>query len=234
MNNINLTLPIILIVAFCSLVVGCNKEIPVDSTMPNALFTDTTIATTTTEITTTTVTTTADTTTTITEVSTEPTTTTEPTILGYKMSEINYIAEDLYNQACEKYRYVLIDGSYGFDLYNYVVEQSGKRYYLVTNPYYPTIENVLEDWHTVFTEDFDDLVYSSYITVDNTLYGYTAIQQKNTNYKSTNLTYYHKEKNVLTFKATCNYSSGDKVFEFSIQYFPDSKDWRVSKFTMPY
>lgn len=232
MNNINLTLPIILAIAFCNLIVGCNKEIPLNSTTS----TDTTILTTTTTVTTTYFTTDAitDTTTTTKEVSTEPTTTTEPSILGYKMTEINYIAEDLYNQACEKYKDVLINGSYGFDLYTYIVDQSGKRYYLVTNPYYPTMENVLEDWHTVFTEDFDDLVYSSYITIDNILYGYTAIQQQNTNYNSTNLTYYNQDKNTLTFKATCDYSNGNKVFEFSIQYFPDSKDWRVSKFTMPY
>lgn len=244
MKDLNTIFITVFAITFSSLfMVGCNQEIPVDDTMLKELSSSTAVTTDTTTIkmTATVVTTQSSTikkeskTTTI--ITSEDTnqTTTEVSILNHSLDEINDIAIDLYSKACEKYREVLIDGSYGLDLQQSVSDQTGKRYYLVDNPYYPEMESVLDDWHTVFNENYDDLVYQSYIMYDGCLYGYTGIQQKNTNYDSTSLTYYYNDSdNELTFKATCHYSTGDKVFKFCIVYYPETDTWRVSKFTMPY
>jgi hypothetical protein len=163
------------------------------------------------------------------------TVTTEQQFFGYSLSEVESIANTLYTDACTKYRSVLIDGSYGVNFLNSISDQSGRRYYAVDNPYYTSVEDVLNDWHTVFSQDYDYLITSNYIMYEDWLYAYTAIQQTNTNYSSTKLTYYYPTSEYeLTFKATSSYSSGDKVFKFSILYDPDTDVWRVSQFTMPY
>jgi len=223
MKNLHKILNIIMIISCCC-IVGCNQEIPTENL---SVTTDISIGTSEINVMTTT-------TLNIELIPTEPTATTEPVILGYQLNNLNSIAEDLYNQACEKYRSVLIDGSYGVDFSNYIVDQSGKKYFIVTNPYYPILESVFEDWHTVFNENYDTLITSSYMMYDDSLYAYTGIQQRNTNYNGTNLTYYSTTGNEVTFKATCGYSSGDKIFKFSIVYYPETDEWRVGKFTMPY
>jgi hypothetical protein len=171
-----------------------------------------------------------------TETDTEETTTTDSgELFGYTVDEVTDIAKDLYSKACKKYRSVLMDGAYIIDYNKSVSDQYGKRYYLVNDPYYPSTENVFEDWPTVFTNAYDDLVSSAYVMYDGGMYAYVTIQQENTNYDSTTLTYYYLTSDYeLTFKATNHYSSGDKVFKFAITYNPDTQEWRVSKFTMPY
>lgn len=237
MKDLNTIFITVFAITFSSLLMaGCTQEIPIDDTILKDLSSSTTTSVTT-DTTITTETTTAIVTTTPESSITEEksTTTTELSVLNHSLDEINDIAIDLYSKACEKYREVLIDGAYGLNLYQSVSDQAGKRYYLVDNPYYPNVESVLQDWHTVFNEDYDYLVYESYIMYDECLYGYTGIQQKNTNYDSTSLTYYYNDShNELTFKATCHYSTGDKVFKFCIVYYPEIDSWRVSEFTMPY
>lgn len=239
----------------CSMVLsGCNSnhEIPLDGAMSDAVTTVTTIgeSKTTTESTTTTVTTTAVTptesstiTTTVantttldtTTASQDTTTTSSGELFGYTVDEVTAIAKDLYSKACQKYRSVLVDGAYIIDYSTSVSDQYGKRYYLVNDPYYPTTQNILEDWHTVFTNAYDDLISTNYLMYDGSVYAYVGIQQENTNYDSTTLVYYYPTSDYeLTFKATSHYSSGDKVFKFAITYYPDTQEWRVSKFTMPY
>lgn len=217
------------IISIAIMMVGCNQEIPNEDVPPmdNSLL-GISIGTSSTEETTT-VTTIVTESTTSTEINT-----TEPTILGYKLDELTSIAEELYGNACEKYQNVLIDCYYGIDFYDYIVDENGRKYFRVTDDTHNSIETVLEDWHTIFNNNFDDLVNSTYFEYDGSLYGYTAILQENTNYKNTNLQYYSTDDNEVTFKATGNYSSGEKIFNFSIEYYPSTHEWRVSKFTMPY
>lgn len=221
-----------------------STQTDIETTTPTATTTDTTTIATTVEDTsqevsnTETDTDTTDTTTTVesfeTTTATE-TTTNDETLFGYTVEEVTSIAKDLYQKACEKYRSVLIDGAYSIDFESAVTDQYGKRYYRVNDPYYSTTESVFEDWHSVFTDSYDELINTTYVMYDGNMYAYVAIQQENTNYDSTTLTYYYPSgDSELTFKATSHYSSGDKVFEFCIAYNQDTKEWRVSKFTMPY
>ncbi|MCD7801251.1 MAG: hypothetical protein LUG94_08625 [Ruminococcus sp.] len=230
MNSIINRISVTLTIALTFIVMaGCSQEIvnedisPMDSSLLG-LSEDTQPTTTVT-----TVTTKATESTTSTEV-----TTTEPTIKGYTIDELTSIAQELYTNACEKYQNVLVDCYYGVDFGDYIVDESGTKYFLVTDEYYNSLETIFQDWHTVFSSSLDDLVNSKYFEYNGSLYGYTAIEQKNTNYNSTDLEYYSNDDNKVTFKATCNYSSGEKIFNFSIEYSSSEKVWRVSKFTMPY
>jgi hypothetical protein len=245
--NVSLVRTSIVLVATSIILVGCNKEIPIDD---NPTGEKITIGTTQSQTTTTvlqtkntetettpdeSITETSDTTVPEESEEEETVTTTEESFFGYSLTEIDSIATSLYNDACTKYRNVLIDCSYGVDFQDSITIQNGTRFFAVNNPYYTTVDDVLNDWHNVFTQDLDYLVTSAYTMYDDKLFAYTAIQQKNTNFNSTNLVYYYPTGDYeLTYKATSSYSSGDKVFKFSIQYNPDTDEWRVSKFTMPY
>ncbi len=161
-------------------------------------------------------------------------TTTETKIFGYTVSQVDSVANEMFNTACQKYRDILVNCIYGVDFNDGVVDEEGRSYYLVTDPYHNTMDSVLEDWHTVFTNNFDDLIYQTYTEYNGYLYGYTGILQVNSNYSSTTLQYYSTNKDEVIYKATCHYSSGDKVFKFAMRYYPKTKEWRVTTFTMPY
>lgn len=169
------------------------------------------------------------------ESETETTTTSNSELFGYTVEEVTSIAKDLYSKACSTYRSTLIEGAYSIDFNSSVTDQYGKRYYRIDDANCPSMDTVYEDWHKVFTDAYDSLISTTYVMYDGSIYSYVAIQQENTNYDSTTLVYYYPTGNYeLTFKATSHYSSGDKVFKFSITYDPDTQEWRVSKFTMPY
>lgn len=207
-----------------TLLMGCTEEIPNDNISPmDSSLLGISIGTSSTQEVTTTE-----------NVTSKEVTTSELKVLGYTQKELTSIAEDLYYKACGKYRNVLIDCYYGVDLYDCVVDETGKKYFLVTDDAYNTIQDVLTDWNSIFSKPLDSLVNSSYLEYDGCLYGYTAIKQQNTNYNSSNLEYYSNNSNEVTFKVVADYSSGEKIFKFSIEYFPDIHEWRVSKFTMPY
>jgi hypothetical protein len=241
--NVSLVRTSIVLVAVGVTLVGCNKEIPLDDNPTGEIVTigttqtttvNTTLQTQNTE-TTPTESTTTETTTALEESEETTATTTEESYFGYSLPEINSIAKSLYNDACTKYRNVLIECSYGVDFQNSITFENGTKFFAVSDPYYNTVEDVLNDWHTVFSQDLDYLVSSAYVMYNGSLYAYKGIQQENTNFNSTNLVYYYPTGEYeLTYKATSSYSSGDKVFRFSIKYDPDTDTWRVSEFTMPY
>lgn len=214
-----------------TLLMGCTEEIPNDNISPmDSSLLGISVGTSSTQN----VTTTTVTVTTTESVTSKEVTTSELKVLGYTQKELTTIAEDLYYKACEKYQDVLINCYYGVDLYDCIVDETGKKYFLVTDDAYNTIQDVLTDWNSIFSKSLDNLVDASYLEYNGYLYGYTAIKQQNTNYNSSNLEYYSSNDNEVTFKVVADYSSGEKIFNFSIEYSPDTHEWRVSKFTMPY
>lgn len=156
-------------------------------------------------------------------------------------SEIISAAQELYENACKtEFRYH-VGCPYNLDLNNYIENQYGWPYYLVTDEGYTSIADVEKDYYKIFAEENGNDLSEIYMEQDGKLYALDGERGANIFYESSEVTgIIEKSENKIVFSVDNHYTGDDKnpetpvteTEQFSVII--KNGEWRVAEFYLPY
>lgn len=156
-------------------------------------------------------------------------------------SEIISAAQELYENACKtEFRYH-VGCPYNLDFSNYIENQYGWPYYLVTDEGYTSIADVEKDYYKIFAEENGNDLSEIYMEQDGKLYALDGERGANIFYKSSEVTgIIEKSENKIVFSVDNHYTGDDKNPETPIteteqfSVIIKNGEWRVAEFYLPY
>lgn len=186
-------------------------------------------------------TTTNITTTDVTSISTITTTT--PPAMGFNDSELLVLAQSLYDVACEMAWNYYSSTPYNLDYDNFITDDYNNKYYLVADEEITSLDDVKNDWLTVFSTKYYDANFGNrFLESNDRVYvnGAEGIADMYYNFTEiTEITSKSDDGTEVFFKAVSHYVDfndnspmDDKIDEFSIIL--EDGSYHVGEFTLPY
>ncbi len=156
-------------------------------------------------------------------------------------SEIISAGQKLYENACEtEFRYH-VGCPYNLDYNNYIENQYGWPYYLVTDEGYTSIADVEKDYYKIFAEERGNDLSEIYMEQDGKLYALDGARGANVFYESSEVTgIIEKTDDKIVFSVDNHYTGDDRnpetpvieTEQFSVII--KNGEWRVAEFYLPY
>lgn len=151
-------------------------------------------------------------------------------------------AQKLFEDACNTSWKYHVGCPYNLDYEQYVENDLGWLYYLVTDSGVDSLDDVLADYGKVFSDKYENDLGELYIEKDGRLYAFDGARGSDIYYESSEITKV-KEKNdgEILFEVENRYSGDDygqegeitKTADFSAVISEDGT-WKAGKFTLPY
>ncbi|MDE5764891.1 MAG: hypothetical protein K2N49_01130 [Ruminococcus sp.] len=155
--------------------------------------------------------------------------------------EIIMEAQYLFGEACLKEWNFTVGSPYELDESQYITNDYGWRYYLVTEPDINSFADVMADYHMIFSPEYPDTLSEIFIEDDGHVYCLNGMRGSDIFFEQTVLSgIISRSENEIVFTAESTYSddglgNGITIIEneFSIVK-NDDGEWRVSRFRLPY
>lgn len=156
-------------------------------------------------------------------------------------NEVINAAQALFETACETEWIFTVGSPYELDTSEYVTNDYGWQYYLITNEEIDSFEDVLEDYYEVFSPDYKNTLDELYREQDGKVYCLNGARGSNIFYEGTEVTLITgRDDGEIRFNVVSTYSGGGEdnapyteENEFIIRRNDDGA-WRVSEFKLPY
>lgn len=156
-------------------------------------------------------------------------------------NEVIIAAQALFETACETEWIFTVGSPYKLDTSEYVTNDYGWQYYLITDVEIDSFEDVLEDYYEVFSPDYKNSLDELYREQDGKVYCLNGARGSNIFYEGTEVTLITgRDDGEIRFNVVSTYSGGGEdnapyteENEFIIRRNDDGA-WRVSEFKLPY
>lgn len=156
-------------------------------------------------------------------------------------NEVINAAQALFETACETEWIFTVGSPYELDTSEYVTNDYGWQYYLITDEEIDSFEDVLEDYYEVFSPDYKNTLDELYREQDGKVYCLNGARGSNIFYEGTEVTLITgRDDGEIRFNVVSTYSGGGEdntpyteENEFIIRRNDDGA-WRVSEFKLPY
>lgn len=150
-------------------------------------------------------------------------------------------AQELFTKACETSFNYSVGCPYSLDTNNYVENQYGWQFYLITDPNINSLADVRADYHKVFSENYPDNIEETYKEENGHAYCLNGARGSDIFYVRSEIVSVDSKSDNEIFFTVRNYydgsSWGDEPYsedkEFSAVVTADGS-WRAGKFTLPY
>lgn len=155
--------------------------------------------------------------------------------------EVIAAAQYLFGEACLKEWNFTVGSPYELDTSQYITNEYGWQYYLVTEPDINSLADVMADYHKIFSEEYSDTLNELFIESEGHVYCLNGMRGSDIFFEQTVLSeIVSRNENEIVFTAESSYSddglgNGANVIEdvFAIVK-GDNGTWRVSRFRLPY
>ncbi len=150
-------------------------------------------------------------------------------------------AQLLFEKACETEWKFTVGSPYTLDTSEYFSNKYGWQFYLITDEGINSLDDVREDYHSVFSEDYNDTLDELYMEQGGRVYCLNAARGSDIFYEGSEVVEITgRDEGEIRFKVIDSYngaSFGGEAYteerEFVIVKEADG-NWRVSKFKLPY
>lgn len=150
-------------------------------------------------------------------------------------------AQKLFEKACETEWNFTVGCPYTLDLSQYIVNEYGWQYYLITTDGINSLDDVRADYHEIFSESYDDSLDEVFIESDGHVYCLNGERGSDIFYEGSDVSEITgRSEGEIRFNVINSYSddgmnSGPYSEESEFTIVRDSDGvWRVSKFKLPY
>ena len=155
--------------------------------------------------------------------------------------EVIAAAQALFEKACETEWSFTVGSPYQLDTSEYVTNEYDWQFYLITDEGINSLDDVMADYHAVFSEDYDDNLDELYVERDGRVYCLNGARGSDIFYEGSEVTEITgRDDGEIRFKVISSYngaSFGGEAYtqedEFVIVREDDGK-WRVVEFRLPY
>lgn len=155
--------------------------------------------------------------------------------------ELIAAAQELYENACKTEFKYHVGCPYSLDYKNYIENQYGWQYYLVTSEGYNSISDVEKDYYKIFAEERGNDLSEIYMEQDGNLYALDGARGANIFYEDSEITgIIENTGEKITFSVDNHYSGNDKEPETPVteteqfSVIIKNNEWRVAEFYLPY
>lgn len=156
-------------------------------------------------------------------------------------NEVIAAAQALFETACETEWNFTVGSPYELDTSEYVTNDYGWQFYLITDEGVDSFEDVLADYYEVFSPDYENPLDELYREQDGKVYCLNGARGSNIFYEGSEVTLITgREDGEIRFNVVSTYNGGGEdnapyteENEFIIRR-NDEGAWRVAKFKLPY
>lgn len=156
-------------------------------------------------------------------------------------AEVISAAQELFFKACDTEWQFTVGSPYSLDTSQYITNEYGWQFFLITDERINSLDDVREDYHRVFSENYEDTLYEVFMEDNGRAYCLNGARGSDVFYEGSNIVEItDRADGEICFRVENSYSDdgfGGGAYtenaEFTVVKDSDGV-WRVGKFKLPY